>query len=80
VLVELLNAETGQRGFLLTADEKYLEHYFPVRSAPRRIGNTELKSSPIGRAVVSYTGNCSPAFMYLPAGTPARHQLMTNRF
>ena len=27
LLVELLNAETGQRGFLLTADEKYLEPY-----------------------------------------------------
>ena len=27
ILVELLNAETGQRGYLLTADERYLEPY-----------------------------------------------------
>jgi signal transduction histidine kinase len=33
VLVELLNAETGHRGFLLTADEKYLEPYFQAQAS-----------------------------------------------
>ncbi|MGZ5096177.1 MAG: CHASE3 domain-containing protein, partial [Burkholderiales bacterium] len=33
LLVELLNAETGQRGFLLTADEKYLEPYATAKSS-----------------------------------------------
>src|SRR5258707_1114894 len=33
VLVDLLNAETGQRGFLLTADEKYLEHYIKAQAS-----------------------------------------------
>ena len=33
LLVELLNAETGQRGFLLTADEKYLEPYATAKAS-----------------------------------------------
>jgi signal transduction histidine kinase len=33
VLVELLNAETAHRGFLLTADERYLEPYLPAQAS-----------------------------------------------
>src|SRR6476661_3346942 len=33
LLVELLNAETGQRGFLLTTDEKYLEPYVTAKAS-----------------------------------------------
>jgi signal transduction histidine kinase len=40
VLVELLNAETGHRGFLLTADEKYLEPYFQAQASL----NAEIES------------------------------------
>lgn len=35
VLLNLLNAETGQRGFLLTADKSYLEPYFAGRNTVR---------------------------------------------
>ena len=36
VLVDLLDAETGQRGFLLTGDEKYLEPYYRGRQHARQ--------------------------------------------
>ena len=54
ILVDLLDAETGQRGFLLTGDEKYLDPYMRAR---RHIRQTLRHAEESGLMEEQYKSN-----------------------